>query len=149
MVDYLYIVDEEEYHDGRVVVKEGGHGKWIWVVLEGTVTVTKDTPKGSVTLARLGEGSYIGSFTSLLFQDLARSATATAEGDVRLGLLDTQRLAEVRVYRHPASYQSRSQDESHDGPGGGMLHEVTSHEVTKRLRGLGAGRFNKGRSLCR
>ena len=94
MVDYLYIVDEEEYYDGRVVVTEGGHGKWIWVVLEGTVTVTKDTPKGSVTLARLGEGSYIGSFTSLLFQDMARSATATAEGDVRLGLLDTQRLAE-------------------------------------------------------
>lgn len=94
MVDYLYIVDEEEYHDGRVVVKEGGHGKWIWVVLEGTVTVTKNTPKGTVTLARLGEGSYIGSFTSLLFQDMVRSATATAEGDARLGLLDTQRLAE-------------------------------------------------------
>jgi len=94
MVDYLCIVDEEEYHDGRVVAKEGGHGKWIWVVLEGTVTVTKSTPKGSVTLARLGEGSYIGSFTSLLFQDMVRSATATAEGDARLGLLDTQRLAE-------------------------------------------------------
>ena len=94
MVDYLYIVDEEEYHDGRVVVKEGGHGKWIWVILEGTVRVSKDTPKGSFTLSRLGEGSYIGSFTSLLFQDLVRSATVTAEGDTRLGLLDTQRLSE-------------------------------------------------------
>jgi hypothetical protein len=94
MVDYLCIVDEEEYHDGRVVVKEGSHGKWIWVVLEGTVRVSKDTPRGNITLARLGEGSYIGSFTSLLFQDMARSATATAEGDTRLGLLDTQRLAE-------------------------------------------------------
>ena len=94
MVDYLYIVDEEEYHNGRMVVKEGGHGKWIWVVLEGTVRVSKETPKGSVTLARLGEGSYIGSFTSLLFQDMVRSATAIAEGDARLGLLDTQRLAE-------------------------------------------------------
>ena len=94
MVDYLCIVDEEEYHDGKAVVKEGGHGKWIWVILEGTVAVTKDTPKGRVTLARLGEGSYIGSFTSLLFQDMVRSATATAEGDARLGLLDTQRLAE-------------------------------------------------------
>ncbi len=94
MVDYLYIVDEEEYHDGRALVKEGGHGKWIWVILEGSVRVSKDTPKGPLVLSRLGEGSYIGSFSSLLFQDMVRSATATAEGDLRLGLLDTQRLAE-------------------------------------------------------
>jgi hypothetical protein len=93
MVDYLYIVQEEEYNDGRVVVKEASHGKWIWVILEGTATVTRETPLGPLTVARLGEGSFIGTFTSLLFQDIARSATVTAEGDARLGLLDTQRLA--------------------------------------------------------
>jgi hypothetical protein len=93
MVDYLYIVQEEEYNDGRIVVKEASHGKWIWVVLEGTATVTRETPQGPLTVARLGEGSFVGTFSSLLFQDIARSATVTAEGDMRLGLLDTQRLA--------------------------------------------------------
>jgi CRP-like cAMP-binding protein len=93
MVDYLYIVQEEEYIDGRVVVREASHGKWIWVILEGTATVTKETPQGPLSVARLGEGSYIGAFSSLLFHDIARTATVTAEGDVRLGLLDTQRLA--------------------------------------------------------
>jgi hypothetical protein len=93
MVDYLYIVQEEEYNDGRVVVKEASHGKWIWVILEGTATVTRETPQGPLTVARLGEGSFIGAFSSLLFKDIARSATVTAEGDMRLGLLDTQRLA--------------------------------------------------------
>jgi CRP-like cAMP-binding protein len=93
MVDYLYIVQEEEYNDGRVVVKEGSHGKWIWVVLEGTAMVTRETPQGPLIIARLGEGSYVGTFSSLFFQDIARSATVTAEGDARLGLLDTQRLA--------------------------------------------------------
>jgi hypothetical protein len=93
MVDYLYIVQEEEYNHGRVVVKEGSHGKWVWVILEGTATVTRETPQGPLTIARLGEGSFIGTFACLSFQDLARSATVTAEGDARLGLLDTQRLA--------------------------------------------------------
>jgi hypothetical protein len=93
MVDYLYIVQEEEYNDGRVVVKEASHGKWIWVILEGTASVTRETPQGPLTVARLGEGSFIGAFSSLLFRDIARSATVTAEGDMRLGLLDTQRLA--------------------------------------------------------
>jgi CRP-like cAMP-binding protein len=92
MVDYLYIVEEEEYNDGRVIVKEGSHGKWIWVVLEGTATVARDTPQGPLTIARLGEGSYVGTFSSLFFQDAGRSATVTAEGDARLGLIDMQRL---------------------------------------------------------
>lgn len=92
-IDYLYILEEEEFYDGKTIVKEGTHGKWIWVLLDGTVKISKETPKGPLTILHLGEGCYIGTFTSLLFHDCARSATVTALGDVRLGLLDTQRLA--------------------------------------------------------
>jgi hypothetical protein len=92
-IDYLYILDEEEFYDGKTIVKEGTHGKWIWVLIEGTVKISKNTQRGPLTILHLGEGCYIGTFTSLLFHDYARSATATAVGDVRLGLLDTQRLA--------------------------------------------------------
>ena len=92
-IDYLYILDEEEFSDGKTVVKEGSHGKWIWVILDGAAQLTRETSRGPLTIAKLGEGCFIGSFTSLLFQEYARSATVSAMGDLRLGLLDTQRLA--------------------------------------------------------
>ncbi|MBN2034221.1 MAG: cyclic nucleotide-binding domain-containing protein [Deltaproteobacteria bacterium] len=93
VVDYFYILDEEQFSDGKTIVKEGTHGKWIWVLLEGIVKVSKETRKGPLPILHLGEGCYIGTFTSLLFHDYARSASVSALGDVRLGLLDTQRLA--------------------------------------------------------
>jgi CRP-like cAMP-binding protein len=92
-IDYLYILEEEEFYDGKTIVQEGTHGKWIWVLLDGTVKISKNTRRGPLTILHLGEGCYIGTFSSLLFHDYARSATVTAVGDVRLGLLDTQRLA--------------------------------------------------------
>lgn len=104
-IDFLYILDEEEYPDGKTVVKEGSHGKWIWVILEGAVQITRETARGPLTIAKLGEGCFIGSFTSLLFQEYARSATVTAMGDLRLGLLDTQRLA-GEFYALPADFRN-------------------------------------------
>ena len=92
-IDYLYILDEEDFSDGKTIVKEGTHGKWIWIVLEGKVKIIKETRRGPLTILYLGEGCYIGTFSSLLFHDYARSASVQAVGDVRLGLLDTQRLA--------------------------------------------------------
>jgi len=93
-VDYLYVIDEEVVLDGEVVVKEGAHGKWTWVILEGQVKITRETSTGPLTIAQLGEGSFIGSITSFLFSEYERSATVTALGNVRLGLLDSQRLHE-------------------------------------------------------
>ncbi|MFZ7110406.1 MAG: cyclic nucleotide-binding domain-containing protein [Desulfatiglandales bacterium] len=93
-VDYLYVIDEEEIPDGAALVDEGAHGKWIWVVLEGTVKITRETSTGPMTIAQLGEGCFIGSITSFLFSDYVRSATVRAVGNVRMGLLDSQRLHE-------------------------------------------------------
>ncbi|MBW2063776.1 MAG: cyclic nucleotide-binding domain-containing protein [Deltaproteobacteria bacterium] len=91
--DYLYVIEEEEYRDGEQIVKEGGFGKWIWVILEGKVRISRDTGKEPLAVAILGEGSFIGTFSSFLFKENARSATATTVGEVRLGLLDNERLA--------------------------------------------------------
>jgi len=92
LVDYMHVIDEEGFRDGVEIVTEGGHGNWIWVILEGTVRMTRATEKGILDVARLGEGCFIGTLTSFLRRDYVRSATATAEGDVQLGVLDTQRL---------------------------------------------------------
>lgn len=92
LVDYLYVIKEEYYEDGAPIVKEGKFGKWLWVVYEGTVRVTKETAKGSLTLARLGEGCFIGTIRALLFGEYERNATVTAEGNVRLCILDAEPL---------------------------------------------------------
>jgi CRP-like cAMP-binding protein len=75
------------------------------VILDGAAHITRETTRGPLTIAKLGEGCFIGSFTSLLFQEYARSATVTAIGDLRLGLLDTQRLA-GEFYTLPADFRN-------------------------------------------
>jgi len=92
-IDHIYVVDEEDFSDGKRIVKEGRHGKWIWVILDGIVKVVKETPIGPFPIARLGEGCFLGTFSSFLFQEHPRSASAIAVGDVRVGLLDTQLLS--------------------------------------------------------
>jgi hypothetical protein len=93
LIDYTYVVAEEHFHDGEIIVKEGNYGNWIWVILEGMVNITRETSKGPVPLARLGQGCFIGTLVSLLHGDNIRTASVTAFGEVQLGLLDTQRLA--------------------------------------------------------
>ena len=93
LADYMYVVDEEDFSDGEEIVKEGKHGSWIWVVLEGTVEIIRDTPKGPLRLLRIGDGSFVGSVSALLIGGNVRSASAVAVGNVQLGVLDAQRLS--------------------------------------------------------
>jgi CRP-like cAMP-binding protein len=92
LVDYSYVVDEEGFYDGEEIVQEGNHGNWIWVILEGVVEISKETPKGTLKVLRIGDGAFLGSVTALLKGDNVRSATVTAVGNVQLGMLDTQLL---------------------------------------------------------
>ena len=92
LVDYLYVIREECYKDRSKIVKEGKHGKWMWTIYEGNVKVSRKTPSGNLVLARLGEGCFIGTIRALLFGEYERNATVTAEGDVRLCLLDAEPL---------------------------------------------------------
>ncbi len=92
LVDYLYIVDEEEFEDGQEIVIEGKYGSWFWVVLEGAVQIIKETSQGPLNISRLSHGAFIGSIASFLMGGNIRSATAIAIGKVQLGVLDSQRL---------------------------------------------------------
>jgi CRP-like cAMP-binding protein len=90
LVDYSYVVDEESFYDGDEIVQEGNHGNWIWVVLEGIVEISRQTPKGALSILRIGDGAFLGSVASLIQADNVRSATARAVGNVQLGMLDSQ-----------------------------------------------------------
>jgi CRP-like cAMP-binding protein len=92
-VDYSYVVDEEEYFDSDEIVTEGNYGNWMWVILEGVVEISKETPKGSLKLVRISDGAYVGSLASFIAENSVRNATATAIGRVQLGMLDSHRLS--------------------------------------------------------
>ncbi len=94
LVDYMYIVDEEDFYEGDAIVEEGKHGSWIWVILEGIVEITKESATGPLPIVQIGDGSFVGSMASFLVQDNTRNATAVAMGNVQLGVLDSQRLAQ-------------------------------------------------------
>ena len=93
LIEYSYVIAEELFRDGDMIVKEGSHGNWIWVILDGMVNITRETANGPVPVARLGQGCFIGTIVSLLHGENTRNATVTALGEVQLGLLDTQRLS--------------------------------------------------------
>lgn len=90
--DLAYVVKEEIFSDGEEIVAEGSHGNWIWVILDGSVKVSKNTSKGHTVIARLGEGSFIGTVASLVQGGYVRTATVSAVGETILGVLDIQRL---------------------------------------------------------
>ncbi len=97
---FAYIVNEEEYPDKAVILEEGAKGDWSYVVLHGRVKVKKKTPKGAVTIDTLNEGDIFGEMA--LFQKEGvgpweetrgrRTAAIVADGPVRVGLLDKQKL---------------------------------------------------------
>jgi CRP-like cAMP-binding protein len=92
MVDYTYVLDEERFESGSEIVMQGRHGSWLWVILDGIVQIIKETPLGTVKIVRIGQGAFVGSVASFLMGDYVRSATAIAENNVLLGVLDSHRL---------------------------------------------------------
>jgi len=94
LVDYMYVVDEEEFFDGDAILEQGRHGNWVWVVLEGIINIVKETDAGPLTLYQVGNGSFVGSVSSFLARNHSRTYSAKAVGDVQLGVLDSQLLAQ-------------------------------------------------------
>ncbi len=93
LVDYMYVVDEEDFSNAETIIKQGKHGNWNWVVLDGVVEIRKETPSGQIPINRVGLGAFVGSIAGLLLQSNVRSATVVSVGNVQLGVLDSQRLA--------------------------------------------------------
>jgi len=89
LVDYIYVVDEEEYQAGKEIVYQEKYGNWFWVVLQGKVEVIRLMPEGRAPINRLTDGAFIGSIGSFMRKgNVQRSASVVAVTDVQLGVMD-------------------------------------------------------------
>lgn len=68
---------EKKYTAGDVIFHEGDNGKAVYVVLEGSVKISKRSHSGDRTLAVLEPGSHFGELA--LIDQCSRFATAVAE----------------------------------------------------------------------
>ncbi len=90
---YAYIVREETYSYGEVIISEGHRNDFVYLILDGHVKIKKQTSRGRVTLATLTKGAILGESALFIGADIGRSASAVAsDSQVRLGLLDRDRL---------------------------------------------------------
>jgi len=87
-----YIADEEIYPDKAEIIEQGSKGDWIYMVLQGQVKVKKKTEKGRVTLDILKKGEIFGEMVLLEQRKGMRTASVVADGPVKVGILDTDRI---------------------------------------------------------
>ena len=75
------------YRAGDTVVREGDKGDEMYIVRSGKVRIFQGRGPEAVTLAVLGPGEYLGEMA--LLGDYTRSATATAECDTEVTVIDS------------------------------------------------------------
>ena len=80
------IASEETYEDGQTILKEGSSGDWVYVVLSGSVEISKTIGGRKFIISVLepdevfGELGYLG--------NIKRTATAQAIGETTVGVID-------------------------------------------------------------
>ncbi|MFP4475781.1 MAG: cyclic nucleotide-binding domain-containing protein [Desulfatibacillaceae bacterium] len=136
--NYNYVVDEDEFMDGDSIVREGRHGGWICVLLEGYADILRDTDKGPLAVSRIGPGAIVGNISSVLGLKSKRTASVEAVGDVVLGVLDLQR---IHTEFSCISYELRRLSMSLDK----RLVEVTNRVVEAKTGNLQPEDFVKDR----
>ncbi len=80
------LASEEFYRDGQTIISEGSPGDWVYVILSGTVEITKNVEGRTVVVEALQEGEVFGELGFL--GAVKRTATARAVGDTILGIVD-------------------------------------------------------------
>ncbi len=85
------LTDEVDFEGGRTLIREGERGREFFVIVEGSLRVTRKGRKGS----DLGAGDFVGEIA--LVADTPRTATVTASTSVRLLVLTDRGFRDLLV----------------------------------------------------
>lgn len=82
----LNIASEETYQDGQIIIEEGTKGDWVYVILSGTVEISKTVEGKKVVIELLQPDEVFGELAFL--GGITRTATARAIGETTVGVVD-------------------------------------------------------------
>ena len=85
LAEIAQIADEIDLREGKVLIREGSHGREFFVLLDGAVDVTK----GDRRINQLGPGDFFGEI-ALIAPATERTATVTASTDVDVLVVTAQ-----------------------------------------------------------
>jgi uncharacterized protein (TIGR02266 family) len=80
------LASRETYEDGQIILEEGSSGDWIYVILSGSVEISKKVDGKRFVLSVLKPGEIFGELGYL--GAVKRTATARSIGETTLGILD-------------------------------------------------------------
>jgi uncharacterized protein (TIGR02266 family) len=88
MDDKLFynIASEQTYQDGQIIFEEGSSGNWVYVVISGSVDVSKTVRGAKFPLGIIERGEIFGELA--LIGAVKRTATTRAIGETTVGIID-------------------------------------------------------------
>ncbi|MBW2609112.1 MAG: TIGR02266 family protein [Deltaproteobacteria bacterium] len=84
------LVSEETYEDGKTIFKEGSSGDWVYMILSGSVQITKTIDGKKFVLEVLKKGEIFGELSFI--GGIKRTATVKAVGETTVGIIDRNSL---------------------------------------------------------
>jgi uncharacterized protein (TIGR02266 family) len=84
------LASEETYSDGQVIFHENSSGDWVYVVLSGSVEISKMIGEKKFMLELLKQGEPFGELSYIA--GIKRTATATAVGETTVGIINRDSL---------------------------------------------------------
>jgi type IV pilus assembly protein PilZ len=79
---------EETYNDGQTIFKEGSSGDWVYIIISGSVEISKTVGDEKYIIEILKEGEVFGELGFI--GGIKRTATAKAMGVTTLGIIDRE-----------------------------------------------------------
>jgi len=97
------IASEETYNDGQFIFKEGSSGDWVYVILSGSVEISKSVGGKKFVLGVLRQGEVFGELN--LIAGIKRTSAARAIGETTVGIID-RTILDVEFNKLSADFRS-------------------------------------------
>ncbi len=97
------IASEETYNEGQYIFKEGSSGDWVYVILSGSVEISKSVGGKKFVLGILQQGEVFGELN--LIAGIKRTSTARAIGETTVGIVD-RTILDVEFNKLSADFRS-------------------------------------------
>lgn len=87
------------YQNGEKIITAGTEESKMYIILEGSVSISLSDGKNTITVAKLNKGDFFGEIS--LFNKTPRSANAVASGDVKLVYIDSAENLKAFLIKNP------------------------------------------------